>query len=285
MSMISAEDVDAQVRDVSDDEVSAFREQGWVSLPGLVSPDLAGALLSHLKAVTGLDYDELPRDHPDADAVVERVRGEGVAKIFYMSRLHDDTVWDVVTSRKLGEAAARLTGKRPLRLITDGVICKLPAWTERDLKAGIMTGQTPWHQDFGPVPWDRAGAVQFWLALCEITPEMGSMQHLTGSHREPPLGVEHYTTDQTLPDLYPELWDKYELSPAHHFHPGDVLAHDSLTVHYAQANRTERLRWVYTSYRAPANTLYNGIPNTRFTEFNLEPWKPFDHPKFPVVAE
>lgn len=286
MSTITVDDVDAQVRQVTDDEIAAYREQGWVSLPGLVSAEVAGALLSHLKEVTGLDYDELPREHPDADAVVARVRSEGVAKIFYMSRLHDETVWQVVTSRALGEAAARLTGLRPLRLITDGVICKLPEWTEREqLKAGIMTGETPWHQDFGPIPWDRAGGVQFWLALCEISPEMGSMQHLTGSQHEPPLGCQHYAADQSLKTSYPDLWERYELSPAHHFHPGDVLAHNALTVHYAQANRTDKLRWVYTSYRAPADALYNGIPNPRFTEFGFEPWKPFDHPKFPIVAD
>jgi Phytanoyl-CoA dioxygenase (PhyH) len=286
MSTQTVTDIDSQVRAVTDEEIAAYRQQGWVSLPGLISGELAGALLSHLKRVTGLDYDELPRDHPDAQAVVKRIREEGPAKIFYMSRLHDETVWDIVTSRALGEASARLTGNRPMRLFTDGVICKLPAWTEEEhLKVGSMSGETPWHQDFPPVPWDRAGGVQFWLALAEITPEMGSMQHMTGSHREPPLGCVQYTADQKLDDLHPELWDKYELSPAHHFQPGDVLAHSPLTVHYAQANKTEKLRWVYTSYRVPADTLYNGVPNPRIDEFGFEPWKPFDHPKFPIVSD
>ena len=99
------------------------------------------------------------------------------------------------------------------------------------------------------------------------------------------MGCVQFNDDQTLEELHPELWEKYELSPPHHLHPGDVLAHDSLTVHYAQANRTNRLRWVYTSYRIPANTLNNGIPNPRFEEFGFETWKPFEHPKFPIVAE
>jgi ectoine hydroxylase-related dioxygenase (phytanoyl-CoA dioxygenase family) len=281
-------DIDHQIRTVTDDEVAAFDTQGWVSLPGLLSEQLADGLLSHLKQVAGIEYDELPRDHPDAAAVVERIRDKGLAKVFFMSRMHDEAVWEIVTSRALGEAAAKLTGHRPLRLLSDGVICKLPAWTEEDMgRSGAFSGATPWHQDFGPVPWDRAQGVQFWIALCEITPEMGSMQHLTGSHREPPLGNVHYAKDrdQSLEALYPELWRKYELSAAHHFRPGDVLAHHPLTVHYAQANQTDRLRWVYTSYRIPANTLYNGIPNERFDEFGFELWKPFDHPKFPIVAE
>ena len=70
----TAGDVDAHVRAVTDEEVAAYKEQGWVSLPGLLSPELAGSLLDHLKSVTGLDYDELPRDHPDADTVAERLK-------------------------------------------------------------------------------------------------------------------------------------------------------------------------------------------------------------------
>lgn len=283
---LTAADVDSQVRAVTEDEVAHYRENGWVSLPGLVSGDIAGELLAAVKELSGLPYDELPPDHPEAQEVVGRVKSEGIGKLFFMARLRDARVWEIMTSRALGEAAAQLTGSRPLRLFTDGVICKLPRWTEDNgLSAGIMSGGTPWHQDFSPVPWDRAGGVQFWMVLCEITPDMGSMQHLSGSHREPPLGCAHYTSDQTLEQSYPYLWEKYELSPAHHFKPGDVLAHDSLTVHYAQPNMTDRLRWVYTSYRIPADTLYNGIPNPRFTEFGFEAWKRFDHPKFPIVAD
>jgi hypothetical protein len=256
-----------------------------VSLPGLVSREAAEELLAHLKDVTGIHRDELAADDPESEAVIEHIREKGRGNIFFMSRLQDATVWDFVTSRALGRASAELTGKGPMRLFTDGVICKLPLWTDETLHAGLTTGVTPWHQDFGPVPWDRPFGVQFWLALCEITPEMGSMQHLTGSHREGPLGCQHYSADQNVRDQFPELWEKHSVSEAHHFQPGDVLAHNPLTVHYAQANQTDRLRWVYTSYRVTADTLYNGIPNERFEEFGFTPWKTFDHPKFPIVSE
>ncbi len=288
----TASQVNEHVRQVSDAEVAAYREQGWVELPGLLSEALAGDLLSHLKQITGLDYDALPPDHPEADAVISRIREQGIYSLFSMPRLQDQEVWEVVTSHALGEASARLAGVRPMRLLTDGVICKLPAWTEERMQiggrlGGTWGGETPWHQDFTSVPWDRAGGVQFWIALSEITPEMGSMQHLTGSHREPPLGGYHRGTGATLAAAHPELWEKYELSEPHHFKPGDVLAHHPLTVHYAQANRSDRLRWVYTSYRIPADTLYTGIPFERFDDFGItfQPWQPFEHPKFPIVTD
>jgi hypothetical protein len=295
MSSLTAEEISTQTRAVTDEEVDAYQRQGWVMLRNLVSPELAGELLGHLKQLTGLDYDELPRDHPDAAAVADRIRRDGVHRVFGMGRLQDETVWDIVTSRGLGEASARLAQHRPMRMMTDGVICKLPRWTadENLLEGpanGVFTGETPWHQDYPSVPWDRGGAVTFWLALAEVTPEMGSIQYLSGSHREPPLGGVHYTHaggGQSIPDLYPELWDRYELSPQHHLLAGDVIAHNSLVVHYAEPNQTDRLRWVYTSYRMPGETLYNGVPFARFKEFGIEfrQWEPFDHPKFPIVAE
>ena len=57
------------------------------------------------------------------------------------------------------------------------------------------------------------------------------------------------------------------------------------TVHYAQANQTNRARWGVHELPFPANALNNGIPNPRFEEFGFEMWKPFEHPKFPIVAD
>jgi Phytanoyl-CoA dioxygenase (PhyH) len=293
MTTTTVPDIESHVREVTTEEVSAYRQQGWVTLPQLISSELAEDLLARVKAISGLDYDELPRDHPDAQAVMEKIRGKGIWKTFSMSRLHDQHVWDIITSRSLGEASAQLSGRRPMRLFSDGVLCKMPAWTgEEQLTSGpaadVYTGATPWHQDFNSQPYDRVGAVLFWIALSEVTPEMGSVQYLTGSHHEPPLGAVQYNAGgQSLKEFYPELWEKYELSPPQHLQPGDVVAHHTLVIHYAEPNHTDRLRWAHTSQRIPADALYNGIPYSRFPEYGIEfkQWKPLDHPSFPIVSE
>jgi hypothetical protein len=41
---MSARDVSALVREVTDEEVAFYQEHGWVRLPGLVAPDLAEEL-------------------------------------------------------------------------------------------------------------------------------------------------------------------------------------------------------------------------------------------------
>jgi hypothetical protein len=259
----------------------------------LTTPELAAELLTHVKGVTGMDLDVLRQDDSGSSETLERIRTQGMDKTFSMPRLQDEMVWEVASSRALGEASARLVGQGAMRIMADGIICKLPNWTEASkLMKGpandTYTGATPWHQDMISMPLDRVGGIQFWMALSEITPDMGSIQYLSGSHREGALGAVQYgSRGQTMQKARHELWEKYEISPQHHLQPGDVIAHDSLVVHAAESNRTERMRWVYHSFRIPADTLYNGIPFTRFAEYgvDLKQWEPYDHPQFPIVSD
>jgi len=264
------------VRTPTDEEVAFYRENGWVYLEDLISDDLAGELLQHVKQVVGLDYDELAEGSTD-----ERGKFTLTSTAFNlatMPRLEDDFLRQYQESREVGEIAARLTGKRPIRLVTDSVIYKLPEWTG----SGDVTN---WHQDLPNMPLDRTGPVQLWLALCEVTPEMGAMQHLSGSHKE---GRLTNLGQRTLPELFeahPEL-RKYPLSEPHHFNPGDALAHDALCLHGAEPNHTNRIRWAYTSYRMPADVCYTASPPSPWLDgLGLEKGKPMDHPLLPIVTE
>jgi ectoine hydroxylase-related dioxygenase (phytanoyl-CoA dioxygenase family) len=264
------------IREVTDEEVAFYRQNGWVELKSMMSAELAAEILRHVKELAGLDFDEWPDDPDLQQAFLDKASYQHRMR----ARQRDPWLRDFLANTKLGEAAARLTGKRPLRLFSETIFVQLPA------TSGLRSG-TEWHQDFPAMPVDRAGAIQFWKALVPIDPEMGSMQHLSGSHREPPIGCPQFNGDQSAQDLVPELWERYELAPPHHFEPGDVLAHDIMTMHYAQPNQTNKLRWVLTSYRMPADTLYTGIPNHITADYvdELKVWQPFDHPNFPIVTE
>src|SRR5262249_41963007 len=154
----------------------------------------------------------------------------------------NETFRRVATSPALAEPAAQLLGARPLRLWSDSVICKVRAG------AGEASGDSKWHNDFVMMPFDRAAALSFWLALDEITPHRGSVQYLSGSRLERPLG-----RFQVVPYAAPQwLFEKYSVSPAFHLQPGDALAHDSMTFHGATENTTDRNRWAWTSVRFDA---------------------------------
>jgi ectoine hydroxylase-related dioxygenase (phytanoyl-CoA dioxygenase family) len=269
------------IRAVTDDEASHFRQNGWAFLPGLITAELAGELLTRLKAACGLDRDTLAADDPDATEVAARVAAAG-PPMFQSPRNTDDLTRDVAYSRELGEASARLTGIRPIRLFSDAIMCKLPNWV--DSADEIRTSVTPWHQDFCAMPVDRRGAIQIWIALCEITPDMGAMEYISRSHRVGPVGCVQYRRDQDPFQIAPEL-ATLPRSGQRTFQPGDALCHDSLTMHYAQENTTDRIRWVYTSLRIPGNALYTTARFSRTDGLGLKQWGEFDHPNFPVVAD
>jgi hypothetical protein len=267
------------VRMPTDEEVEFFRENGWAYLPGLVSPELATELLAHVKSVVGLDYDELPRD---ADGVGEATIKVKSFALRAMPRLEDEFLRSFDECSEMGEAAARLTGHRPMRLVTDSVIYKLPEWSG----AG---GETDWHQDCVNMPVEpKTGAIQTWLALCEISPEMGAMQHLSGSHKHGPViesdQTMHTWSKEEFYESFPEM-KEFQISEPHHLDPGDALVHDGLTAHGAPPNLTDRIRWAYTQYRFPASTSYVAKPTSPWLDsLGLEVGKPMEHPLLPVVS-
>jgi len=265
---------DEHIRELTEDEVGEFRKNGWVSLHGLISTELAGELLKHIKAVTGLDYDELD---PGTEAEGKATFRSSAFNVLTMPRLEDPFLAAYQTSPKLGDVAARLSGNRPMRLLTDSVIYKLPYWTG----AGDVT---EWHQDLPNMPLDRRGPVQIWLALCDISPEMGSMQHLSGSQREDKLTPMGQKSLDELLEAHPHL-SQYPISEPESFKPGDAIAHDGMTLHYAPLNHTNRVRWAYTSYRVPAETKYTASPPSPWLDgLGLVPNEPMDHPLLPIVT-
>jgi ectoine hydroxylase-related dioxygenase (phytanoyl-CoA dioxygenase family) len=277
-----------QIRAVTDEEVAFFEENGWVKLEGLLSRSLADELFQHIKAI------KEARTEGHDDYVSQRAPGTddaAVAEYVASTNVRESDSWleAIACCPELGEASARLLGVRPLRLFADSVFHK----RARGNGTGFFSNETPWHQDYPATPLDRANDCQIWVAAVEITPDMGSLQYLSGSHRLPPLGK---ATTYRLPDgriaptgaveIYPWLLEKFEVSPAFHLQPGDALAHHSLTMHYSTDNQTvDRDRWAWGSRRMDARTAYNGAPNHRTDGRGLVLDQPFDHPAFPVVID
>lgn len=265
---VTEADVAGAVRDITEDEVDFYRENGWVKLDGLISPDLAEALLEQAKMLMGVEGDEIP-----AEKNSKRMTDAKMAAFFGNPWRVNDLFRTVSHSAKLAQGAKVLINQGSLRLFSDSIICKVAA-------SGEASGSTKWHQDGVMLPIDRAFGGGFWIAFVEITPEMGSLQYLSGSHRERPLG-RYQVVEEDTPRW---LFEKYETSPAFHLQPGDALAHDALTLHGAGPNLSDRNRWAWTTQRIPANALYTGALNSRTDNIGLTVNKPLDHEYFPVVA-
>jgi ectoine hydroxylase-related dioxygenase (phytanoyl-CoA dioxygenase family) len=265
------------MRDVTDDEVAFYQENGWAKLEGLITPELATQMV---------------------DAVREQMeKGEaevGEGSVDAGGKVHDRTVWrdwhfpgrddgiepfrSLAYSREIGHNIQRFLGRDvPINYHADMMAVKMPS-------GHVASGPTGFHQDWVNFPFDRIGFMTIWIALDEIPPERGSMRFLSGSHQAGPLGKMGLISGPELPDYYPDLKERYPLSPPLHLHAGDATAHNGMVVHGAPPNTTDKARWAAILSYHPADTCYTGAPHHIFkADLGLEVGKPIKHDLFRVV--
>ncbi|HEX4216223.1 MAG TPA: phytanoyl-CoA dioxygenase family protein [Candidatus Dormibacteraeota bacterium] len=229
--VLNADEIAASVREVTDDEVAFYQEHGWVKLDALIAPEFAAELLR-----VGEDWHQ--REHKstrDWNSLALHADAEPYRSLMFSDRMGRNAQRLVNRERLSGTGIA-------LRYRNDHFVARPPE-----------TRGTAYHQDSTEHGSDRAGELQFWLALAEVTPEMGAMRFVTGSHQEGPLGAVMNGSPDLL-EQYPGLTDVYELSPPFHYRPGDATAHHGYTVHGAPPNTTDRQRLSYIFSYTPADT-------------------------------
>jgi ectoine hydroxylase-related dioxygenase (phytanoyl-CoA dioxygenase family) len=264
---------EAAIREVTDEEVAFYHRNGWARLEGLLDPELAAEILRRGKQRMGERADA---EMPDNRKTIMTPTLQAIWRNWQNPAEEDEFFASVSRSRPLARTASRLLHGRDVRWWSDTVMCKMPA-----AEGG---SKTPWHQDFPYHAMDRHGVFNFWIALNEITPEMGTMRFLNRSHELGPMGrVIHRTDGVDLLDLYPWIAEECEVSAPLHLKPGDATVHNLLTVHAAPANRTDTPRWSYLTSMFPADALYTGAQQRRTDDLELTVNQPFDHARFPLL--
>ena len=257
------------LRTVTPEEIRHYKENGWVKLEGLISPEAAAATRERL------------------ERRLEGARGKGGfsadSSLFevldHLSR-DDETLEAFSHSRKLGRVVSDLMGcGRPgvqgVRFWFDNALVKMPA-AERGAK-------TPWHQDEPYGPFDRQGSATVWIALVDMPPERGTLRFYSGSQRLGGLGRHLLKPGFDALDEYPWVADEFDLSPPLHLKPGDATVHMRAVLHSAPANETDEPRWAYQLIFFPAEALVNGMPHPELEGTGLVENDLFDHPRFPQV--
>ena len=102
---------------------------------------------------------------------------------------------------------------------------------------------TPWHQDLPYWPVAGTQICSIWFAMDDVSTTNGGVRYVAGSHRwsqwyrAQSFGGSDKYTDESLPappdpDLHP---DQYRVL-SFDLEPGDVVAHDVMTLHGAPGN-------------------------------------------------
>jgi len=222
----------SHIRAVTPDEVDFYREHGWVKLKGLVSAELTSELLR-----TGNEWHD--RHGKRGDEWLPMAQNSQV-----------ELFRSLVFSEVMGRNAQLLIDRTRLSTTDVGVRYRIDHFIRKPPGAPGV----PYHQDTTEHGTDRGGELQFWLALTEARPEMGTMRFLSGVHREGPLGTVLRPDAQDLLQYYPRLTEHYPLTEAMHYQPGDATVHHGFMVHGSAPNRSDRPRMSYIMSFTPADS-------------------------------
>jgi hypothetical protein len=270
------------VRDITDEEVWQFHEQGWVRLPNFINPDVARSMQRETECLLGAKADK-HRYRAGVDAVrfeewwidYSHVTKEGIEPFRSFS-----------LSKQQGRNVRRLFARNvPGRLLIDMVGAKSGFSPAGDIQ------KTPYHQDYPTGPWDRSGHCSFWVALHDMPTECGLVRFFSGSHREGALGAHFHSSDGEHGDLlkaYPFISERYPPSELVPMRAGDATVHGPLVVHYSEPNTTDQIRWHYIAQYFASDARWTGqafgdwIPGGNHGRLT-EPGQLFDHPDWPIV--
>jgi ectoine hydroxylase-related dioxygenase (phytanoyl-CoA dioxygenase family) len=234
--------------------VATFREQGFVRLGQVLSPE---TLAAYGPEISRLTLQLTQEKRPLAK------RGTYAQAFLQVTNLwrQSEVVREFVFSQRLARLAAELLGTPAVRLYHDQSLYKEPGG-----------GITPAHADqfYWPLASDRT--VTAWIPLQAVTEEMGPLGFYAGSHRCT-FGRDLRISDESEQHIRAYLEALDYPFVAEPFAAGDVSFHLGWTFHRALANRSPAPRSVMTVIYMDAE-MKLGSPANEFQEVDARTWCP-----------
>jgi len=214
---------------ISKGDVNFFDENGFLFLPGVLSEDE----ISYFREV----IDSVVNEKTKGDTRPLSERSPYEREFLQCGHLWWEypEIKKLTLSPRLGSIALQLLKGTHVRLWHDQALYKLPG--------GDATEP---HQDVSYWPMKERQAGTIWIALDEVTEEMGAMNFIPGSHK---AGVDGYnfriedSLNKESNILKKVISGSIKKEPVvYSLKPGDATFHHGLTVHYTRPNNTTRIR-------------------------------------------
>jgi len=236
------------------EHVEAFRRDGYVRLPGVLSPDTLARYEPEISRVVG-HWAAHKRPLEERDTY-----GKAFLQITNLWR-QSDAVRELVFGQRCARLAAELLGVDGVRL-----------WHDQALYKEARGGATPWHVDqfYWPMASDRS--VTVWIPLQDTPLPMGPVAFAPGSQRLD-LGRDLPIGDESQERIARTLADAGIPCVEEPFALGDVSFHAGWTFHRAGANRTDAPRRAMTIIYMDA-AMRLAEPRNPFQEFDRRTWCP-----------
>ena len=223
------------------DLLGDYQRDGFVLMQGFLSDETLGELRERLDRLIAEGLSSMPPEHvfyedKDDPESLKQLQHVDAYEPWIADLFHDGVF------RKLAEA-----------LLQGEVVPKNLQYFNKPPCVGKAT---PPHQDGYYFKLDPCEALTMWLALEPVNEENGCVRYVRGSHRS---GMRPHGRTQTLgfsqgiTDFPNEIDQRDEVICR--AAPGDLLAHDAMTIHYAEGNRSEdrsrrAMGFIYYSARA-----------------------------------
>lgn len=246
-----------------DDYARLFRRQGFVHVPGVLTPAEVEHFLSATRDLLGTPHVERWQDWEDDNRTIMRYVAD--------AWLRDDVLARLALHPRICALAEHITGRR-LRLLNHEVLVKDP-------HDSVVTAI---HDDDGGIPAPSPSvSLAAWVALVDVPAERGCLTFVPGSHLRPdaPPGGDPWDVLATWPEA---AWEPRVTVP---LRAGDCTFHHRRTIHLAGANETDLprissvTRYIDAEARYQPRTSQEGdvaLPG-------LEPGDPFGGDRHPLV--
>jgi phytanoyl-CoA hydroxylase len=240
---------------LSDETIHTYRRQGFVHIPGILSPQ------------------EVAEFHAIALDVEQRLKEKsltkgGKAEAVFTQLLNvwqeDDGMRRLTLHPNVGAIAERLAGV-PLRLWHDHMLIKQPH----------KSTPTEYHQDQPFWPHAHSShALSAWIALVDVPVERGCMTFIPGSHARTDLAAQDLTDAHDLFRKCPDLiWEPRVTIP---LRAGDCTFHHASCAHMAGPNLTDEPRVAHIVIYMDAGTTYRAVPHPVTDPLHLTDGAPLD---------
>ncbi|HEX7034891.1 MAG TPA: phytanoyl-CoA dioxygenase family protein [Pseudomonadales bacterium] len=234
------------------ERVAAYRRDGYVKLPQVLSAALLGRFREEIVRVvrTTPAKDAFPPSHlalldEEGRQVLRSLQAEkprrGASSTYARAFTQRFNLWNLspvverlVRSTRLARIAAELMGVDGVRLYHDQALFKEP-----------RGGHTPWHCDQYYWPLSNDNTVTAWIPLQAVPREMGPVAFAVGSHTlDDPVARRLAISDESEAHIGKLLQGSaVDDTP---YALGDVSFHSGWTFHRANANDTDEVRAVFT---------------------------------------
>lgn len=220
---------------ISNKQRKQFREQGYVLLRGLASPEEVAFYRQAINRVVNMDV------HP-------LTKRPGFIRVY--------NLWDkskmtraFVLARRFGQVAADLLQVDGVRLYQDQIFHKF-----------VGDKESPLHQDNYASPVDTNLTMGLWMPLVPITAEMGTLEFYPGSHLGGRKG-QGFNYDES--DLNREFGPRVNPGGVDGMQPGDVTIHNGWLIHRANPNRGTTPREAIAIQYFADGAVRNGLETQR----------------------